>query len=81
MLQTPPIVSHTGVTASINCAQHRRRALEAVAKLGCVVGSWPSEIPDSSNIAPQTAMADAIEHVRRVAGIEHVAWARNADGC
>ncbi|HPM75470.1 MAG TPA: membrane dipeptidase [bacterium] len=82
MLQTPPIVSHTGVTATHKLWRNiDDEQLEAVAKLGGVVGIMASpKYLTGSNIAPLTAMADAIEHVRRVAGIEHVALGSDMDG-
>lgn len=82
MLSTPPIVSHTGIMGTYKIWRNvDDEQLEAVARLGGVVGVMASpKYLAGSNVVPLTAMADAIEHVRRVAGVEHVALGSDMDG-
>ncbi len=82
MLSTPPLVSHTGV-----CGVHPSwrniddEQLEAVAKLGGVVGIMAGPRYLGGRILGSLElMADAIEHVRRTIGIEHVAIGSDMDG-
>ena len=82
MLSSPPIVSHTGVTGVL---PHWRNIddeqIEAVARLGGVVGIMTSpKYIGGRNLSTLEKIADAVEHVRRVAGVKHVAIGSDMDG-
>jgi membrane dipeptidase len=68
--RAPIIVSHTGPAARRAVARHLPDdLLRAVAARGGVIGVWPM----AARPAGIEPFLDEIDHVRRVAGVEHVA--------
>ena len=78
--RTPIIVSHTGPSALRSNARHLSDDLiRAVAAKGGVIGIWPLSPRGGALDAFGQMIAD-VEHVRRLAGIDHAGIGTDMDG-
>ena len=76
--RAPIIVSHTGPAALRRNARHLTDDLiTAVAKKDGVIGIWPLRVRGNDSLSQM--LAD-IDHVRRIAGIDHVGIGTDMDG-